>query len=176
MKLNIVKHPADILQQKTEELTKEEINSEEIQTLIDNMIETMHAAEGVGLAGPQVNKPKRMTIIGSHAFEGQGVNLPVEESGDLPLINPYWSKLDKKETKQKEGCLSIPNTYGTVKRWKNIEVEALDRDGNKLKFQAQDYLARVIQHEVDHLEGTLFIEKATNIEEVDPIKQAVKNR
>ncbi|MFB6181722.1 MAG: peptide deformylase [Candidatus Magasanikbacteria bacterium] len=176
MKLDIIKHPDDILQQKTKEVDAEELQSEEVQTRIDNMIETMHAADGVGLAAPQVGKSKRFTIIGKHALKDKNIDLPTEESGDLPLINPYWNKLNKKKTVDKEGCLSISNTFGTVKRWKKIEVKALDRNGNELSFVAEDYLARVIQHEVDHLEGTLFIEKATDIEEVDPIEQAVKNR
>ncbi len=175
MKLKIVKQPADILQQKTKEVTQEELESDEFQTLIDNMMETMHSADGVGLAGPQVNKSKRLTIISSHALENIDHEL-IESSEDLPLINPYWEKLDKKQTVDQEACLSIPNTFGKVKRWKNIEVKALDREGNKLTFQASDYLARVIQHEVDHLEGVLFTEKATEIQEVDPIEEAVKNR
>jgi len=175
MKLEIIKQPADILQQRTEEITQERLESYELQTLIDNMIETMYSADGVGLAGPQVNKNKRITIISSHALEDIDHEL-IDNSEDLPLINPYWEKLNKRQTVDQEACLSIPNTFGKVKRWKNIEVKALDRNGNKLKFEASNYLARVVQHEVDHLEGVLFTEKATEVQKVDPIEKAVKNR
>jgi peptide deformylase len=173
MILEIIKHPSDILTQPTSEV--ESVTSNKIQTLIDNMIETMHSADGVGIAGPQVNESLRLTIIGKHAVEHRD-DLPLEESNDLPLINPTWEKLNKTTTTEQEGCLSIPNTFGKVERWKKIKVKAEDRHGNELKFEASNYLARVIQHEVDHLEGTLFIEKAENINEVDPIEQAVKNR
>lgn len=173
MVLDIVKHPADILQEKTSQV--EQMESSKIQTLIDNMIETMHHADGVGIAGPQVNESLRLTIIGRHAVAKRD-DLPLEDSQDLPLINPTWKKLTKETTIEQEGCLSIPNTYGKVERRKEIKVEAKDRNNNKLNFKASNYLARVIQHEVDHLEGKLFIEKAENVSKVDPIKQAVKNR
>ena len=176
MILDIVKHPADILQQKTKELTKTELTSDEVQELIDNMIETMHQADGVGIAGPQVDKNKRLCIIGKHGIPEDRDDLPTEDGGDMPLINPHWEKLDNETDIEQEGCLSIPNTFGKVKRYKNIEVTALNRNGDEINFKANGYLARVIQHEIDHLAGTLFIEKASDIKEIDPIKEAIKRK
>lgn len=176
MDLNIVKHPADILQTETEEMKKEDITKKETQNLIDNMIETMHRADGVGIAGPQVNQEKRLCIIGKHCIPKERNNLPLEDSGDMPLVNPEWKKIDNETHIDQEGCLSIPHTFGKVKRYKNIEVSALDRDGNEINFQASDYLARVIQHETDHLNGVLFIEKASDIKEIDPIKEAIRRK
>ena len=82
-------------------------------------------------------------------------------------MNPVWTKTSIRKDWDTEGCLSVPKTYGKVKRYKHIMVKALDKDGNELNFEAHNFFARVIQHEVDHLDGILFIDKAKDIYEID---------
>lgn len=156
MILPISKHPTDdILRVQTKDMTVEVLTSHKTQKLIDDMIDTMYSAEGIGIAGPQVFQDARICIIGKDADDTL--------TEDLALINPTWERISRKKAGDLEGCLSIPKTYGKVMRWKNIKVSALDRHGEKLEFEAHGFFARVIQHEVDHLDGILFIDKATGI-------------
>lgn len=160
MILPIITHPADILRVKTVDLPTEAFIDPELQELIDSMIETMYAAQGIGIAAPQIDKDLRVCIIGKEADDSL--------SDNLVLVNPVWQRTSRRKKTESEGCLSIPNTYGKVTRWKNIHVEARDRHGNPLSFDANDFFARVIQHEVDHLDGVLFIDKAKDVHEVEP--------
>lgn len=163
--LTIVIHPNDVLNTRARELTPEEINSPLIQQLITEMIPTMYTHDGIGLAAPQVNESVRVCIISKDAIKlDRKTTIPHE---DLVLINPVWTKTSKKTNTDQEGCLSIPKIYGTVKRYSAIQVEALNQKGEKLSFEAHNFFARVIQHEVDHLDGILFISKATNIHHIE---------
>ncbi len=162
--LPIVTIPNKILETRARELTLAEINSAEVQSLIDEMIPTMYTSEGIGLAAPQVNHSLRVCIIGKEAVKlDRKAKLPHD---DLVLINPTWRKTSKKTNNDQEGCLSIPGVYGKVKRHSDIQVEALDRQGNKFSFEARNFFARVIQHEVDHLDGVLFTSKATDVKTI----------
>ncbi len=162
--LPIVIDPNPILTTPAKPVTEKEIGSSSIQSLISEMIPTMHQKDGVGLAAPQVNKSIRVCVISAEAIKlDRKTKIPHE---DLVLINPVWTKTSKKTNTDQEGCLSIPGIYGTVKRYSEIHVEALDRNGNPLSFDARKFFARVIQHEVDHLDGILFTSKATNIKEI----------
>lgn len=127
------------------------------------MISTMYGADGMGLAAVQVGHNIRICVIGKQAIPEKH-QLKQE---DLILINPVWVKTGLRKLEDVEGCLSVPKKYGKVKRYKNIKVTALDALGNPLSFSASDLLARVIQHEVDHMDGVLFIDKAKNVYEVD---------
>lgn len=113
------------------------------QTLIDDLFETMESADGLGLAAPQVGVSKRIIIV----MQGQNSTC---------LINPRITRASKELRLGDEGCLSFPGLFGKVARHKWINVQALDRDGKELKFRAQDFDARVIQHEIDHLNGILL--------------------
>lgn len=119
---------------------------EEIKKLITDMIETMKQNQGIGLAAPQVGVLKRV-IVFQAVLQGQQV---------LCLINPKIIKKSREKEKAEEGCLSFPNIFLEIKRAKLIEVEGLDIQGKKIKLKAQGFLARVIQHETDHLNGILF--------------------
>jgi len=163
--LEITKVPTKSLRERSTELDPALVTSDEIQTLIDEMIPTMYTDDGIGLAAPQVGKNIRLCVIGKEALKLDKKN--TLQIYDLVLINPVWQKTSRKKATDTEGCLSVPKTFGKVTRWKNIEVEALDRQGNKLKFFANDFFARVIQHEVDHLDGILFIDKAKSIYTID---------
>jgi len=155
--LKIITHPNEILRKHSVEINRDNLLSTKTQQMIDEMIEIMYRKDGVGLAAPQVGKNIRLIVIGKDATKEK----------ELILINPVWEKTNKKTFTDTEGCISIPKTFGKVKRWKDIKVIALDRSGNKLNFTATDLLARVIQHEVDHLEGILFIDKAKDIYEIE---------
>jgi peptide deformylase len=133
----------------------------ELQELIDDMIETMRAANGVGLAAPQVEQPLRLAVIETLAEpdeEGQ----EIEGTRDLyVIVNPeiVWAARDTVDGI--EGCLSIPGYLGEVSRHKAIRVRAQDRHGNKIRLRIFDWDARIFQHEIDHLNGVLYIDRLT---------------
>lgn len=154
--LRIITIPNKILKAETALVTPEIIASADFGMFTKDLSPTMRAARGVGLAAPQVNAGISVCVISKDAA-------PNSLTEDLVLVNPVWTKLSKKEVIDAEGCLSIPNVYGDVSRYKKIHVDALDMLGKPLSFDAQDFFARVIQHEVDHLHGVLFVEKATNM-------------
>ena len=118
-----------------------------LQTLIDGMFETMYAAPGIGLAATQVNVHKQLLIL----------DVSEEKNQPLVLINPKIVARDGSQNYQ-EGCLSVPGIYADVERADHISVEALDRHGQTLKFDADGLLAVCIQHEMDHLAGKLFVD------------------
>ena len=120
---------------------------ERIQILIDDMIETMHHLNGVGLAAQQVGVLKRVVVIDLY-----------DDNGPIVFINPVIKK-EKGEQECEEGCLSFPNQFAKIIRPKEVEVEALDREGKKFKLKAKGLLAQAICHEVDHLNGIVFVTK-----------------
>lgn len=142
--LPIVKHPNDILTTPAKEVTTFD---HELATLLDDMYETMVAADGIGLAAPQVGVSKRVAIV--DLGEGQDV---------IEMINPEVVAIGGKEV-EVEGCLSFPDIYGEVERPFYVKIEAEDREGNLYELEAEDYEARAILHEIDHLNGILFTEK-----------------
>ncbi|MBD3311203.1 MAG: peptide deformylase [Candidatus Magasanikbacteria bacterium] len=157
-KLVVITHPNEILRKRSDEVDRNFILKEDTQNLIKNMIETMHNDDGVGLAAPQIGKNIRIVIIGKDANP---------DKKDLVLINPRWNKLSRKKIVDLEGCLSIPKTFGKVKRYNKIQVTATNEKGEKIEFEAEKLFARVIQHEVDHLDGVLFIDKARDVYEIE---------
>lgn len=162
--LPILTLPNEQLRERSQELTADILASKKIQTLIDDMIPTMYEDDGIGLAAPQVGAQIRLIVIGKEAlkkFTELAGKINVHK--DLVLVNPSWEKTGRKMSWDTEGCLSVPKTFGKVKRHTAIRVRAQDRCGNPLAFDANGYLARVVQHEVDHLDGVLFIDRATNI-------------
>ncbi len=134
----------DILKKKSREV--EEI-TEKIQTLIDDMIETMHKYNGVGLAAVQVGVLKRVIVIDLY-----------DDNGPIAMINPVITKT-KGEQEVEEGCLSFPNEFAKVVRPAEVWAEYTDREGKKVKVKAKELFAQAIAHEVDHLNGEVFKEK-----------------
>ena len=148
-----------ILREPTEPIASD---SPELQELIDDMIETMHAAHGIGLAAPQVGRTERVFVIDLSAMaeefvEEQGA-VPGYAKGPLVLINPEIVEEDEELCDFEEGCLSIPDVRETVARPDVIRVRFLDRDFQPHEWEAEGMLARVIQHELDHLDGVLFVD------------------
>ena len=150
----------DILKKKSREVPEEEIASEKIQSLIDDMIETMHKYNGVGLAAVQVGVLKRIVVIDLY-----------DDHGPIVLINPIIIKT-KGEQEVDEGCLSFPNEFAKVVRPAEVVAEYIDRDGKRMRVKAKELLAQVISHELDHLEGELFIDKIIpgTLEYIEPEK------
>ena len=150
-------HP--VLRAKTRPVEKAEIKSQPIQKLIDNMIETMTEYHGVGLAAPQVHEHVRLfvAVLDTAADDDQ----PLEP---IAVINPEIVVVGDEVVEDWEGCLSIPDIRGRVPRARDIKVRALDRRGDRIELRAQDFTARVIQHETDHLDGVLFFDRMRTFE------------
>ncbi len=125
---------------------------ESIRRLIDDMLETMYQAPGIGLAATQVNVAKRVVVI----------DLSEEKNQPLCLVNPEILEKDGEE-QMEEGCLSVPGVYEPVKRANQIRMRALDRDGIAFELEAEGLLAVCIQHELDHLEGKLFVDYLSSL-------------
>ena len=137
----------EILKKKSREVPEEDIASEKIQSLIDDMIETMHKYNGVGLAAVQVGVLKRIVVIDLY-----------DDHGPIVLINPVIIKT-KGEQEVDEGCLSFPNEFAKVIRPAEVVAEYTDREGKRMRVKAKELLAQAISHEVDHLNGEVFIDK-----------------
>lgn len=132
------------------------VQDPKIQTLIDEMISTVMKVNGVGLAAPQVGESLQIFIMASHP-NPRYPNAP--EMKPIAIINPKISKYGKTKEKAWEGCLSIPGLRGFVPRSKNIQVVYTTRTGKKVKTEFSDFLARIFQHEFDHLNGVMFIDR-----------------
>lgn len=131
------------------------LRSAQIQRFIDDMIETMHEYNGVGVAAPQVHVSLRIAVIEVPPDDertGGGVPLMV-------LANPVISPLSEERAVGWEGCLSVPDLRGEVPRFTRLKLEALDREGKSYVVEASDFFARVIQHECDHLEGSVYLDR-----------------
>ena len=140
-----------------------------LQELIDNMYETMYKSEGIGLAAPQIGKAIRVVVIDLDVLKE---DFPEYENFHMAYINPHIVEVDNTEMKSMdEGCLSVPGIHEPVKRPTRIKVEYLDRNGNHHNEWVEGYLARVMQHEFDHLEGKLFVDRLSALR-----KQMIKNK
>lgn len=144
---NIVKYPDPILREKAVEVKK---FNERLGKLLDDMAETMYDAHGVGLAAPQVGISKRVMVV------DVGEEL-------IEMVNPEIIEKSGEQIEPPEGCLSIPGLLGYVKRANKIRVKGQDRNGNPIEIEAEGFLARAFQHEIDHLDGVLFIDIAEKV-------------
>ena len=149
-------HP--MLRRRAEPLDPREIGTPRIERLIDDMFETMHDSQGIGLAGPQVHESIRLFVA--------GVDDPDAGMSPVVVINPEVTPIGAAVEEDWEGCLSIPDIRGRVPRAAKIRVRALDRRGRPLALTADGYPARVIQHETDHLDGVLFFDRMTSFESI----------
>lgn len=148
--LKIITHPNPLLREKSAEVAKGKVNSFQIKEFCLDVAKTMLAKEGIGLAAPQVGKNIRVIAVNT-------------KDGVVSMINPKITRKSLLKEWGEEGCLSVPGVFGQVKRHKKITCEYFDLSAKKIKLKAEGLLARVIQHETDHLDGVLFIDKAKNI-------------
>ncbi|MDD3486794.1 MAG: peptide deformylase [Candidatus Moranbacteria bacterium] len=146
-KLKIVKYPDDFLRRKTRKVRKEEIKNPKFKRLVLDMVKAMEEEKGVGLAAPQVGSDLRLCTV---AVEGEV----------FVLINPEIKSYSRKKDIFEEGCLSFPNQFFQVERPIKVKVQTLNLEGEKQKIKADGFLARVLQHEIDHLDGILVIDRA----------------
>lgn len=155
----IVTLPDPVLKRKARPVTKFD---KDLHTLITDMVETMREAPGVGLAAPQIGLSERIVVI--EYFEKQ----EDEEKEDAPkkvwaIINPEIVKVSEETLMGVEGCLSIPGLVGEVERHAEVHVKAMNRHGKPIRIKAKGWLARIFQHEIDHLNGVLFTERAVRV-------------
>lgn len=155
----IVTLPQPVLRKKARKVTD---FGPELQTLIDDMVETMREAPGVGLAAPQVDQPLRVIVVeyGDEEDEEKPLKL-------YTLVNPEITRTTQETILGTEGCLSVPNLLGEVDRFVGVTIKAQNRKGAPVKIKAEGWLARIFQHEIDHLEGVIFTDKAAKVWRVD---------
>jgi len=134
--------------------------TDDIRQLADDMLETMYAAPGIGLAATQINVQKRLVVI----------DISEDKSSPYIFINPEITQ-QQGEREHEEGCLSVPEAYEVVTRADTVHVSALDREGEPFELEADDLLATCIQHEIDHLDGKLFVDYLSNLK-----RQRIKKR
>ncbi len=152
-----VGHP--VLRERAREVTPEELATAEVQQLIDDLIDTMHAANGAGIAANQIGVPLRITTIEVN----QNPRYPYKPPIPLTVVvNPVIEFLDDELVEINEGCLSVPNLRGNVLRHVNIRVRYLDRDGVAHDAVKRGLTAGTFQHECDHLDGKLFLDRVTD--------------
>jgi peptide deformylase len=154
LKVTRLGHP--VLRKVTETVSQSELESPALQKFIDDMIETMKEYDGVGLAADQVHESKQIAVL------EVADNPRYPEKPQVPLtvlVNPTITPLSKDIEEDWEGCLSIPDLRGMVPRYKSVRVQALDREGKEIDFVANEFHARVIQHEFDHLNGKVYLDR-----------------
>lgn len=156
----IVTYPADILEQECEPVT---VFDKKLTKLLNDMYDTMIEFDGVGLAAPQIGINKQIAIVDID-----------DESGTIELINPEILET-RGEQNGVEGCLSFPGLYGEVSRPYFVKVRAQNRKGKSFVIEAEDYLARAIQHEIDHLHGVLFTTKVSRYLDEEELEEVEQN-
>ena len=152
----------------------EEVESfdEELRSLVDDMFRTMYHADGIGLAAPQIGLALRLFVVDvpeEHTEEG-------EEGLRAAVVNPRIVAVSEETEKAPEGCLSIPGLEGVVDRPVSVEVEAADVHGDPVRFEASGLVARALQHEIDHLDGVLFIDRLSTLKRKMLLKKWKKSR
>lgn len=165
MVYDIVFEPEPMLHRPSALVDSATITSREMRKFIKDMVETMYVKDGVGLAAIQVGQSIQLCTI----VKQFNTFSPHE---DLCLINPRWTKISRHKAWDEEGCLSVPGLYGKIQRYTQIKVWALDKKGRPIEFVATDFFARIIQHEIDHLNGHLYIETAKDIHPAERISRA----
>ena len=161
----ILTEPNKILREKSLEV---ENVDKDIQKLMDDMLETMYAAPGIGLAAIQVGIPKRIIVLDVEHKEGK--------KNPIFLINPKIIKKSENKSTYEEGCLSVPGQFAEIDRPDKCHVKYLDYHGNKKEINAEGMLATCIQHEMDHLEGILFIDYLSKLKKTMIIKKLSKQK
>jgi peptide deformylase len=156
--LPIVKYPEPVLEEATEEVTSFD---ESLRELARSMVETMHSAPGIGLAAPQVGRSERLAVV--------DLSVGTEERDLLVLVNPRVLE-EEGEVREEEGCLSFPDLTLIVPRPQRVVVEAWNLEGERFTVEGEELLARCLHHEIDHLDGVLFIDR------VSPLKRDLARR
>jgi peptide deformylase len=169
LKIARIGHP--VVRGTARELTRQELRGRDIQRLIDDMVETMHEYDGVGVAAPQVHAPLRLAVI-----EVPASDMGTEDGVPLTVLaNPVVTPLAPEIALGFEGCLSVPGLRGVVPRLERVRLEALDRDARPYVIEAQGFFARVIQHECDHLDGRVYLDRMRDLRSLAFIEEFEKH-
>ena len=161
----IITEPNKILRQKSKPV---ETVGEEERNIMDDMLETMYHANGIGLAAIQIGIPKRIIVM--------DISKNKEKKNPMYFVNPIIKNKNSEKSTYEEGCLSVPNYFAEIDRPKKCEVDYLDYDGKKKTLSADGLLATCIQHEIDHLEGILFIDYLSKLKKTMIVKKLSKNK
>ncbi len=159
----IVTSPADVLRARA---VKVRSFTPKVQELIDDMIETMRAAPGVGLAAPQVGVGQRVIVV-EYGEEPEDGKSPPKPRKLYTVVNPEILRHSAETVVGNEACLSVPGYYGDVERFASVTVKGLNRRGGPFRLKTDGWLARIFQHEIDHLDGVLYIDRARNVWKVE---------
>lgn len=166
--LPIVIHPHNTsLHERCRDVAQEELGIKDLKELVSNMIHTMYKDDGVGIAAPQVGKNIRLAIITKAALIRTDGDVSFSTKKDLVIVNPTYTPLNADTAEEEEGCLSVPGVWGSTPRHTKILVRFSTLDGKQHKCVITDFLARVFQHEIDHLDGVLFIDRARETHEME---------
>ena len=168
--LPLFEYPHPVLEQKCERVLKVD---DELRKFLDDMLETMYAEKGVGLAAPQVGVSKRIIVIDTEQRDEDGNYKP---GNPMCLINPEIISKSEETIFFCEGCLSVPKQNADVERYYQIKVRYLDKNGKEQELEAEDYLAVVLQHEIDHLDGILYIDRISRLKRNMLLKKLEKYR
>jgi peptide deformylase len=176
-KTEIVDKNAPVLRATASEVAIADIGSKKIQDILKRMIKALLSQDdGVAIAAPQIGESLRIFIVGGNVFTLMNKDHDPDATSHIPdplvFINPVITKLSKSKKKMEEGCLSVRWLYGLVERSEKATITAYDETGKKFTKGASGLLAQIFQHEVDHLNGILFIDKAENVEDIPPQKHA----
>ncbi len=165
LKVARIGHP--VVRTAAQPLLKRAFRDPAFQKLIDDMQETLYEYEGVGLAAPQVHEGLRLAVI---EIPGSDERAPAEVPF-MVLANPVVTPLGDERENSWEGCLSVPDLRGVVARYKRVRLEALDRQGKPYSLEAQDFFARVVQHECDHLDGVVYLDRMADMRSLSFLKE-----
>jgi len=159
-----------VLRRVAAQVDPRELATPEMQRFLDDMVDTMREYDGIGLAAPQVHVSKQITVIEGELLKDEE-NVPEVARGLLVLVNPALRFKTERRLQMWEGCLSVPGLRGRTARLRHLEIEALDRQGNPLRFEAQGYFAGVVQHELDHLAGKVFLDRMKDLTTLTYLKE-----
>jgi peptide deformylase len=159
LKVSRLGHP--VLRQKASDVELKDIKAGKFRSLIEDMVETMHAYEGVGLAGPQVHLPLRVFVF--EVQERVAKRRGVKSVGAGAVFNATYEPAGTDRITDWEGCLSVPFLGGETPRYKKIRVRGYDHDGDPLELEVEDFTARIFQHEIDHTDGHVYLDRMPDL-------------
>jgi len=159
LKVSRLGHP--VLRQKASDVELKDIKAGKFRTLIEDMVETMHAYEGVGLAGPQVHLPIRVFVF--EVQERVAKRRGVKQVGAGAIFNATYEPVGTDRITDWEGCLSVPFLGGETPRYKKVRLRGYDHDGDPLELEVEDFTARIFQHEIDHTDGHVYLDRMPDL-------------
>lgn len=159
LKVSRLGHP--VLREKASDVSVKDIKAGKLKSLVEDMIETMHAYEGVGLAGPQVHLPLRIFVF--EVEEAVARRRGIQKLSAGVFFNATYEPIGRETITDWEGCLSVPFLGGEVPRYKTLRVRGLDHDGNASEIEVEDFTARIFQHEIDHTDGRVYLDRMPDL-------------